>query len=631
MKLRCSRPEYVVFLGTILAGCSVATPRDVYMDFIRPDLRPPLVGAPLNSDSVWGRADESARGDGISERRRADLEALVKRYAPTLVLPKNEHVTVNDHKYYLFPTNAHLFADTLRIDLMRAAPYAYEDSIDIAFRTLDGDSLRALSEGIMGYQTDPNVLAVRYFDFPGDKPKEWWEAYGRLRTGPDSSQWARPTVYAHPFQNFDGRVVIQYWMFYPFNDFIGNHEGDWERINVVLSPDRSSIAEVHYYFHARAINLPQGEYEPEIVDDTHPVVYVGGRMYNILDYPIRIFAGEKNEGSHGSFPYAGEWEAAGGMGAPESVKGPGKDSSRVVPHGAFDVVLTPEPSRLDYQRHPDVLKEWAWLLMPVRFGFPSVTSLGSELGIDVGNRAWFGPGYHPGWNRTAPGLLFNAYSVKKIPFARSAIEDILQPWYWLYIFRHPRYVHDVRGGAMSRDQLERLGLVPRGGWRERGVGTTLFGVHLAYPTEDFSNDFDNSTSISLWRGFWMKMRFGAIELLGGYQKFSRREGGSMFVYPLTANLVVRTRDALFRTYATGGGGLYGWQSRVGQPTGGELVNSGWDLGWNAGAGVEYYLRANVAFDVGFRYHRTAGPGPSAGFPSDRLQFFTIWIGHYLRL
>ena len=105
----------------------------------------------------------------------------------------------------------------------------------------------------------------------------------------------------------------------------------------------------------------------------------------------------------------------------------------------------------------------------------------------------------------------------------------------------------------------------------------------------------------------------------------------MFVYPLTANLVVRTRDALFRTYATGGGGLYGWQSRVGQPTGGELVNSGWDLGWNAGAGVEYYLRANVAFDVGFRYHRTAGPGPSAGFPSDRMEFFTIWIGHYLRL
>ena len=52
------------------------------------------------------------------------------------------------------------------------------------------------------------------------------------------------------------------------------------------------------------------KYRPEIVDSTHLVVYVGGRMYHVLDYPIRLVAGDRNEGSHGNFPYAGEWEAA---------------------------------------------------------------------------------------------------------------------------------------------------------------------------------------------------------------------------------------------------------------------------------------------------------------------------------
>jgi len=71
-------------------------------------------------------------------------------------------------------------------------------------------------------------------------------------------------------------------------------------------------------------------------------------------------------------------------------------------------------------------------------GFPAVISVGSEFkSADVGNRATFGPAFNPAWNRTAPGLHYAAYHPRKIPVLRSLVEDLLQPWYYLYIFRIP--------------------------------------------------------------------------------------------------------------------------------------------------------------------------------------------------
>ena len=614
-------------------GTPIEKKRGTYLDFIRVDQRPPLVGSGGAADSLFGPVDKSERGDGIAESHRAGLEELVKRFAPTLVLPKGDHTVVNGRKYQLLPSDPLLFADTLRLDMIRAAPYQFYDYTNIPFPTLTAESLAILTDLALRYVADPNLLAVWYFDFPGENPKEWWQAYGRLRTGPDSSRWSQPTVYAHPFIDPRGRVVIQYWYFYAINDFIGNHEGDTEHINVVLTPDRTAVSEVHYFFHARSINLPQGKYKPEIMDSTHPVVYAGGRAYMVVDYPIRIFAGDRNSGSHGSYPYPGEWEGAMGLGHPESVPKGDKDSTRIIRYHQFRVVLTPEPSRIDYHRAPEVLKEWAWLLLPLRWGYPSAPSVGAEIKLaDVGNRAPFGPAFNAGWNRTAPGLTYPAFQVRKIPTLRSFVEDLLQPWYYLYIFRTPRYVHDTRGTLSHRD-LERLGLAPRGGWAERGLGSSIFGVQLGYPTREFSDNYGNSVGISLWRNFWAKLRFGAIEFVGGYQKFRRKSSsqGSLFVYPITANLVLRPPDMLFRPYLTGGAGAYGWESRVRVSSdGSQLVKSGWDFGWASGLGVEYYLRPKVALDIGVRYHITPGPGSAGGVNSDQLRFVTVWMGHYVR-
>ena len=40
-----------------------------------------------------------------------------------------------------------------------------------------------------------------------------------------------------------GKVALQYWFFYPFNDFNNTHEGDWEMIQLVFdAPDAATRA-----------------------------------------------------------------------------------------------------------------------------------------------------------------------------------------------------------------------------------------------------------------------------------------------------------------------------------------------------------------------------------------------------
>src|SRR5215218_4930778 len=83
----------------------------------------------------------------------------------------------------------------------------------------------------------------------------------------------------------DGWIVLQYWLFYAFNDWRSNffgandHEGDWEKVMVFLSESESG--EVHPEWTAYAAHEETGDDlrrrwdDPELEkSDGHPVVYV---------------------------------------------------------------------------------------------------------------------------------------------------------------------------------------------------------------------------------------------------------------------------------------------------------------------------------------------------------------------
>jgi hypothetical protein len=117
-----------------------------------------------------------------------------------------------------------------------------------------------------------------HLDFPGNAldPGCGYERWARRITAGTS-----PAVYAHVAAEAanPGRLALQYWFFYAFNDFNNLHEGDWEMIQLVFyagdahgALSQAPVA-VGYSSHEGAERADWGDEKLALVDGTHPVVY----------------------------------------------------------------------------------------------------------------------------------------------------------------------------------------------------------------------------------------------------------------------------------------------------------------------------------------------------------------------
>jgi hypothetical protein len=124
-------------------------------------------------------------------------------------------------------------------------------------------------------------LAGRYeyhLDFPGNPldPGCGYEKWARK-----VSEGTKPTVYAHVVADraHPGKLALQYWFFYAFNDFNNLHEGDWEMVQLNFrAPDARAALETRpseagYSSHTGAERARWGDSKLDIVGGTHPVVY----------------------------------------------------------------------------------------------------------------------------------------------------------------------------------------------------------------------------------------------------------------------------------------------------------------------------------------------------------------------
>jgi hypothetical protein len=204
-------------------------------------------------------------------------------------------------------------------------------------------------------------------DAAGDRIEYWIDSPGDDRVRDGLTEWRRrwqaapdgdktPTQYAHLFwlDRAHGELVVQYWFFYPFNEWLNHHEGDWEHINVVLAgPSRLGRASDYrvvgceYYFHGYRVDVDR----PERAAAGHPMVFVGGRGQ------VLWWSGTQ---SGGSYPWPAAYPGAGGGVGPFAATDDTRAPARTIDADRFDVVVLPEPARLDAAAHPAL----SWLRLP---------------------------------------------------------------------------------------------------------------------------------------------------------------------------------------------------------------------------------------------------------------------------
>ncbi len=188
----------------------------------------------------------------------ADEQALAERFAPAVRLVEQAEPCGHGEPY-----------DPLDVDLL-----------------LDGEPTVALrgpwnATDLVKIAPSADDLRNRYeyhLDFPGNA----------LDAGCDYERWTRrlaegsePTVYAHVAteEGYPGKLSLQYWFFYTFNDFNNTHEGDWEMIQLVFdaADAQEALGEepeaVGYSSHEGAEESAWDDEKLELVDGTHPVVY----------------------------------------------------------------------------------------------------------------------------------------------------------------------------------------------------------------------------------------------------------------------------------------------------------------------------------------------------------------------
>ncbi len=221
----------------------------------------PRDAAHTDRDRLGGSAAGIALGDGetvtctfthraLGPPSSAGALQLARRYAPTLRFATNEHYR------------------PLRLDDYLVHSVLRAGSPPGGTITQPKPTLFSL----------PSTPAASYLDVRGAQPNANAALYPSIEQQLESTT-PRPTVYWHVVrQATTGRVAIEYWFMYLYNDFFDKHEADWEGVTVFLQND--TVLGVSYSQH-------QGRtWKPGAVNT--PTVYVA-------------------RGSHANYPIAGRY------------------------------------------------------------------------------------------------------------------------------------------------------------------------------------------------------------------------------------------------------------------------------------------------------------------------------------
>ena len=519
-----SRFGFAAVLQSVTAhrASGQAIPKPDYVTYLPRDVVLPVQATAGNrlfhlfGDSTTpGYRDEAPR-DGIDDARAIWLRTIAIRFAPWMVR-NSVDFPMNFRPFIEGGDAATLFIDAF--DLSQARPRLLETKT-IDFGGLAGATCHAATGGAAATgdstadcrllelvdrfaptpppavpppRPDLDMRYVMYFDFPGQDPASWNREFeGSVHGAIARKYLGYAKAFVHPFisevrgPRFEPpryELVLQYWFFYPYNDAGNVHEGDWEHINVVVTPRQQStepmaaaairgllerqpaddqllIRRVEYYFHhwvfiadyvTPDVYAPRAEWERQVkalreervgereiwrqlrrqvyLDDAetkltlHPIVFIGGDnrgLQQLIATPSRL-----GRSSHGSYPFPGLYKDVGPQNTGELVS-TRWDIFRAAPEStaseANKIVRLDNPDRLEIvpdweqvlpllRADPVARRQWAWLVLPIRFGYPATKSpfAGIVRYAETGNTSILAPSYNSGWNRAGAAAGYDRY------------------------------------------------------------------------------------------------------------------------------------------------------------------------------------------------------------------------------
>lgn len=220
-----------------------------------------LGAAPAVADEASGTEGSMTAGADTPTSAAPEAEQqLAETYAPVMMLVAQPEACGPGEPYVPRDVDP-LFGEP---SIALRGPWTDRDLVAVAPTAED------LSVGLDGYALDQ----------PGDplKPGCTYEEWAGSVWGPDPE----PTIYARIVtqSGVDDRLALEYWFYYPFNDYNNKHESDWERIQVEFPVGDAEAAletdpdVVLYSQHYGAERSAWGDDKLEVDDGTHPVVYV---------------------------------------------------------------------------------------------------------------------------------------------------------------------------------------------------------------------------------------------------------------------------------------------------------------------------------------------------------------------
>jgi hypothetical protein len=145
----------------------------------------------------------------LGPRPAAAALRLARRYAPTLHLASGE----------------------------RYRPLRLEDYLTRTVLRTGSPPNGAISQAKPTLFSLPTTPVTTYLDVRDAQPNAGAALYPGIEQQLESRS-ARPLVYWHlARQPSTGRIALEYWLFYLYNDFYDKHEADWEGITVFLDGD----------------------------------------------------------------------------------------------------------------------------------------------------------------------------------------------------------------------------------------------------------------------------------------------------------------------------------------------------------------------------------------------------------